>query len=195
MTFKETLAPVYNRGRPPVDFLEDLVAFGRTAPDEIFAPNTAYDIYSLAIAGKIMQPGETNLIVRRAVMLEMMRVHGGLESSWNWDEGVDTTNEASMENLIQQETGIFQVSFNSLYLDPTISLGACVARYIGSFSAPSFINAMKSNHPLALEYYARLVRISIAWAGPLLSLGGHSPMVLEWIRPAAVAEFHALISA
>jgi hypothetical protein len=36
---------------------------------------------------------------RRAAMLEVMRVHAGFESSWNWKQGVDTTNRTSMRKI------------------------------------------------------------------------------------------------
>jgi hypothetical protein len=35
-----------NRGVPPASFLDELVAWGKTATDDIFAPNAAVDIYS-----------------------------------------------------------------------------------------------------------------------------------------------------
>ncbi len=119
-------------------------------------------------------------------MLELMRVHAGFESSWKWNEGVDVTNHASMTHLEGQETGIFQVSFDSTHLGTSINQFA-ISKGIGTVG--SFIPEMKSNHPLALEYYARLVRINIKWAGPLIR---HE--VDPWLSKASVSQFQELLS-
>src|SRR5271167_431470 len=83
---------VANRGVPPNDFLDELVAWGKQAPDEIFAPNTQSDVYSSVF--NTLGPWQ-GIPHRRAVMLEVLRVLAGFESSWNWNEGVDTTNVTS----------------------------------------------------------------------------------------------------
>ena len=46
MVYNATKQRVYNRGVPPDNFLDQLVAWGRIAPAEIFFPNSARDIYS-----------------------------------------------------------------------------------------------------------------------------------------------------
>ena len=46
MAYNATKHPVHNRGVPPDNFLNELVAWGKVAPDEIFAPNAATDVYS-----------------------------------------------------------------------------------------------------------------------------------------------------
>src|SRR5580693_1899343 len=84
---------VANRGVPPDSFLDELVAWGKTAPDEIFAPNSFKDIYSSVFS--TLGPWD-GLQHRRAVMLEVMRVLAGFESSWNWNEGRDVTNPTSV---------------------------------------------------------------------------------------------------
>lgn len=176
---------VSNRGTPPDSFLGQLIAWGKAAPAEIFEPNTnPADIY--AAVKPILGPWES-LMHRRAAMLEVMRVHAGFESSWNWNEGVDTTNKTSMTHREGEETGIFQVSFDSTYLGDGAMKPFAVANGIGTVG--SFIPAMKSNHDLALEYYARLVRISIAWAGPLKR---HE--IDPWLSKLAVTEFIALLN-
>jgi hypothetical protein len=192
VTYSATLAPVLNRGIPPTDFLDTIISTVNGLPDEVFAPNPNADIYGLI--EPVLGPWDGTIIQRRAAMLEAMRVHAGFESSWNWDEGLDTTNPHSVENITQEEAGVFQVSYDSLYLDPSGGLFVCFNSYVPlPTSAIGFISAMKSNHPLAVEYYARLVRISIRWAGPLISVNGNPPAVLAWLSRAAMAEFQGML--
>lgn len=193
MNFNQTLATVSNRGTPPVSFLTELLAWAQTADDALFAPNTAVDAYSLM--RPVLGPWQGPLH-RKGAMLELMRVHGGFESSWNWDEGVDTTNAASLANLAGQETGLWQVSQDSLNLDlaPDCPLHSCIGKYGDGLCSPEqFIPLMKSNHPLAMEYYVRLVRITCRWAGPLISINGNPPAVLAWLSRDAVAEWETLL--
>lgn len=186
MTFLATKAKVYTRGVPPDSFLTELVEWGISADAEIFAPNgNPHDIYSDIVP--LLGPWH-NLLHRRAAMLEVMRVHAGFESSWNWNEGVDYTNQTSLHNVGGQETGIFQVSYDSTFIANGEMKPFAVAHGIGTVG--SFIPQMKSDHKLALEYYARLVRINIKWAGPLLR---HE--VDPWLSRDAVAEFQALLTA
>ena len=186
MTFLATKAKVSNRGHPPDSFLTELVEWGISADEEIFASNgNPHDIYSDIVG--LLGPWK-HLLHRRAAMLEVMRVHAGFESSWNWDEGVDISNQTSMSHIEGQETGIFQVSFDSTFIANGAMRSFVVAN--GIPTAGSFIKEMKSNHKLALEYYARLVRINIRWAGPLLR---HE--IDPWLSRDAVAEFQQLLSA
>jgi len=184
MNFNATKAHVLNRGVTPDSFLQELVLWAKDAPDEIFTPNPHYDIYSSV---KPFLGPYTSLLNRKAVMCEVLRVLGGFESSWNWDEGVDTTNQSSLHNINGQETGIFQVSFDSVGFDP--SLAECVNRYCGGVSAKLFIPSMKSNHVFAMEYCARLLRFNINWDGPI-KRGYMQP----WLKRDAVAEFEELIA-
>lgn len=185
MTFTATKAKVLNRGVPPDSFLTELVAWGREAAPEIFAPNpNPADIYADVVG--ILGPW-VNLLHRRAAMLEVMRVHAGFESSWNWNEGVDTTNQTSMTHLAGQETGAWQVSFDSTWIANDAMHPFAVANGVGT--PGSFIPAMKSNHKLAMEYVARLYRINIRWAGPILR---HE--IDEWLSRLAVEEFKTLLS-
>ena len=110
MAYNATKQRVHNRGVPPDDFLDQLVAWGKTAADEIFVPNAARDIYSnvFRVLGPWQGPGH-----RRAVMLEVMRVLAGFESSWNWNLGRDTNNATSVTSDTI-EAGAWQVSANSM---------------------------------------------------------------------------------
>lgn len=194
-------SPVSNRGPIPDSFLFELIAWAKTAPDEIFAPNDKLDIYTI-IKPFVATPAGTDpagtpiyrwdsLLHRRAALLEAMRVHAGLESSWKFGEGVDRTNARSQANPRSQETGVFQVSFDSLGLGGGALLP--FARERGIHTVEKFIHAMKEDHPLALEYYARLVRVSIRWAGPLIRNSGED-RVTKWLRRAAVDAFQAALA-
>ena len=83
---------VHNRGKAPNAFLDELVDWANTAPDEIFKPNQIHDIYSKVVGE--LGPWQ-GLKHRKAAMLEVLRVLGGFESSWDWNEGVDVTNPES----------------------------------------------------------------------------------------------------
>lgn len=190
--FKAALAPVSNRGVPPQDFLDRVLSFCKSAPDEIFAPNSATnDVYAklrpvLAPKGwAFKEPVVGALVVRRAAMAEAMRVHAGLESSWNWNEGVDKSNSASQAHITGQESGIFQVSFDSEWLDP--SLRAYTLAH-GIDTPMAFIDVMKQDRSMAIEYYARLVRITTRWAGPY-----NSGEVQQLVSRAALAEWIDLL--
>ncbi len=162
-------SPVKDRGVPPDSFLTELVAWGKTAPDEIFEPNTeTHDV--MPLLRPLLGPWQ-GLIHRRAAMLELLRCLAGFESSWNWSEGVDRANKTSMANIEGQETGIFQVSHDSLNLDKNGTLKAWLnTRLQTAVHDPrEFIDAMKSYHTFALEYCARLLRVSYRWDGPILS--------------------------
>ena len=78
MKYIATKQRVLNRGVPPDAFLDELVAWGKEAPDEIFAPNNHVDIYSSVVG--VLGPWQ-GIPHRRAVMLEVMRVLAGFESS------------------------------------------------------------------------------------------------------------------
>lgn len=202
--FAASLAMVEGRGRAPVAFLKELVEWGKTAPADIFAPNAvANDAYAVIKGRLATQQGNDasgtpvrlweSPLHRRAAMLELMRVHAGRESSWNWDEGVDRTNKTSMRNKTGQETGIFQVSYDSTWLDSIEGkdiMGA-FAKTHGLDTPEKFIPAMKASHTLAMEYYARLVRVSIAWAGPLIRHGDDS--VYPYLDRGSMREFMGLL--
>lgn len=193
MEFKFTRSIVEDQGRPPESFLTELVEWGRTAPDDIFEPNTdPEDVYLVLapILGNPQKPRWDDLLHRRAAMLELMRVHGGMESGWDWREGVDTTNRRSMANPRGEETGLWQVSFDSTYLGKDM---ADFAEAHGIDAYKEFIPAMKLDHKLAMEYYARLMRANYKWAGPVIRERGDT--VRKWLSKDSMNEFRKLLSA
>ena len=147
--------------RPPTAFLDELIAWGKDAPDEIFEPRGHNNAY-LAVHA-VLGP-YTNKLHRRAVMLEVMRVLAGFESSWNWLEGVDTHPQRELKDAMTSETGAWQVSANSMRHP---ELRALVIARVGSDDPRKFQRAMKTDHRLAMEYIARLLRNTIAANGPV----------------------------
>jgi hypothetical protein len=182
MAYKATKQRVLNRGVPPDGFLDQLVAWGKTAPDDIFVPNAAKDIYSNVFHS--LGPWQ-DLRHRRCVMLEVMRVLAGFESSWNWNEGRDTSNPTSVKpDTI--EAGAWQVSANSMGFGP--ELKALVQARVGSMKGNDFQRAMKQNHQLAMEYIARLLRRTVNHNGPVKR---HE--IDPWLHKDAVTEFRELL--
>lgn len=175
-------AKVSNRGSPPDEFLDRLVMWGREAPDEIFARNpNPKDVYASIVS--VLGPWKSEL-QRRAAMLETMRVHAGLESSWNQYEGKDPGNHNPDPK--SWETGLFQVSFDSTEINNQAMKPFADAHGIGTVGA--FRPAMQANMELAFEYYARLVRVSVWWAGPF-----RRHYVQDWLSRPAMKEFEALL--
>jgi hypothetical protein len=182
MAYHATKHRVLNRGVPPDSFLDELVAWGRTAPNDIFLPNAHKDIYSNVFS--VLGPWQ-DLRHRRAVMLEVMRVLAGFESSWNWNEGVDVTNRTSITPTTI-EAGAWQVSANSMGFG--LELKSLVLTNVGSLTGNDFQRAMKQDHQLAMEYIARLLRRTVNHNGPVKR---HE--IDPWLRNDAVMEFRALL--
>lgn len=196
--FNETKAKVFNRGVPPDAFLRELVGWARQAPDEIFAPNdNPGDIYA-AITPELGSFGADNLPARKAAMLEVMRVLAGFESSWDWNEGVDTTRVAA-DTDENAEAGAWQVSADSLAFGA--DLKALVRARVGNPTGVAFQRAMKSDHALAMEYVARLMRHTTRHNGPLYrdrskikaALRGPEHSIYPWLRRSSAAEFEQML--
>lgn len=180
MGYIATKQPVSNRGIPPDSFIEELVDWGRGAPDEIFLPNSNQDIYA-SIAG-VLGPWQ-GLLHRRAVMLEVLRVLAGFESGWTWTQGANGTKPKPPDTM---EAGAWQVSANSMNFGQ--DLKDLVLARVGTLHANDFQRAMKRDHALAMEYIARLLRRTVAHNGPVLR---HETDA--WLRRDAVTEFQALL--
>lgn len=204
--FAATLHLIEGRGRPPITFLNELVNFGRSAlknNPEIFGANRVpVDAYTVIKSSLGTLSGHDfsstpiyrwdSFVHRVGAMLELMRVHAGRESSWKPKEGVDTTNPNSMRNKTGQEAGLFQVSYDSTWLDSSEGKDIMgeFAKKNGLDTVDKFIAAMKrpeDGMALEMEYYARLVRVSIAWAGPLIRHGADS--VYPYLNRDSMREF------
>lgn len=198
MNFVAATKAVYNRGSAPQAFLAEMVAWAKTAPDDIFERNEKADIYG-KVSGDLGP--FTSLLHRKAVMLEVMRVLAGFESSWDWKEGVDTSRlgEDTPEN---SEAGAWQVSYDARLLSPDLA-NLLVSN--GITNGIAFQRAMKFNHPLAMEFVARLMRHNTRHNGPLYkgdernairrSLRGSEHSIYPWLSRDAVKEFYEALSA
>jgi hypothetical protein len=193
MSFYATRKQVANRGTPPVTFLKELVSWGKIAADDIFLPSVNHrdDVYAAVLGVLGPWDGPRHM---RAVMLEVLRVLAGYESSWDWNQGTDTDADAAaakhhkVRSPIQIEAGAFQVSADSMGLAP--ELKNLVFKRTGSLSAIDFQRAMKRDHQLAMEYIARLLRRTITQNGPVLR---HTIEIDKWLRKDAVQEFRTLL--
>jgi uncharacterized protein (TIGR02594 family) len=173
-------------GAPPTTFLDQLIDAINPLPDSVFAENALDDIYS-EMSG-VLGPW-TGLLHRKAVMAEVLRVQAAFESDWNWHDGVDMEHGAGTGRPKDEwETGAFQVSANSMKKDP--SLSACVKLHAGATDTQTFLDAMKFNHALAVEYCARLLRFDTTWCG---TINKHSK-VYSHVKRDAVAEFQTFLS-
>lgn len=174
----------------------ELVAWGGTAADEIFAPNANADIYSKVKAE--LGPWADNFH-RRAVMLEVMRVLAGFESSWHWNEGVDTS-RAGGDTSENSEAGAWQVSYDARRLSPELPP---LLSSKGITSGLQFQQVTKSDHPFAMEFVSRLMRYNTKHNGPLYkgderdairsSLRGAEHSIYPWLSRDAVSEFEMLM--
>jgi hypothetical protein len=188
LKFIATKAPVTPRGEsprgvPPDSFLIDLIAFGRRAPESIFAPNDVVDDIYARIAPQL-GPWQSPLH-RRAALLEALRVLAGFESSWNWQEGRDTT--AGAETVTEEEAGIWQESANSIVFG--MDLKELVLAEDGSLDPVKWQAAMKSDHQFCIEYTARLLRHTVRANGPVVR-----NEINPCLSKAAVAEFQAILA-
>jgi hypothetical protein len=184
MSYTAAKQEVLDRGVPPDAFLDELVAWGKDAPDEIFAPPDSKDIYSSVVDE--LGPWQDGAH-RRAVMLEVMRVLAGFESSWDWKEGVDTSNPDST-TAPTMEAGAWQVSADAMNFGP--ELKNLVQDKVGSTNGIAFQKAMKEDHPLAMEFIARLLRRTVRHNGPV-----RDRKINPELSRDAVDEFQALLSA
>ena len=169
---------------PPNSFLDQLIDAINPLPDAVFDQNDRHDVYSVMLGALGPYP---DLLHRKAVMCEVLRVQSAFESDWNWNEGVDINNANSLAHKQGEETGAFQVSWDSMHFDP--SLKDCVRPFFQPDDVDSFIKQMKLNHALAVEYCARLLRFNTTWCGTI----NNASMVIAHARRDAVAEFKSFL--
>jgi peptidoglycan hydrolase-like protein with peptidoglycan-binding domain len=188
-SFVKTLAKVHNRVGPPVSFLQELVDWGKTAAKDIFTDRETKEKDVYASVAKELGP-YGSLTHRKACMLEVMRVLAGFESSWKWNTGQDTSNpdENSADTY---SAGPFQVSSNSLVFgqdlkDLVAPFGITKPKQHGD----AFQKLMKTNHTVAFNYIARLLRHTIRHNGPV-----KRGEINKWLSRDAVAEFEKLLKA
>ena len=176
---------VFNRGVPPESFLNELIDWARQARGEIFEKNNIHDVYSNVTAE--LGPF-TDLLHRKAVMLEVFRVLGGFESSWNFNAGRDITNPTS-NTPCTEEAGIFQCSGNAMKLDSSLEnlLGSVAG---GQTNCENSIVVTKQNHRFAIEFCARLLRFTVNHHGPV-----KHKKINPFLRRDAVSEFQGFLSA
>ena len=171
--------------KPSIEFLDTLVDTIENLPNEVFSRNNKYDIYS--VMNGVLGP-YSDLLHRKAVMCEVLRVVAAFESDWDWDEGVDVGKPKSKFKKTAEETGAFQVSYDSMSTDK--SLEQCLEKHEGKHDIDTFITAMKSNHQLAVEYCARLFRFDTTWCGTVKN----ENMVISHVSRNSVDEFKNFLS-
>ena len=169
--------------KPPTAFLDELVDWALLAPDELFQPNAVSDVYS-AVVGQLGPYGIG--AHRKAVMLEVLRCLAGLESMWNWNQGVHTT-KPQAKTSHNEEAGAWQVSADSMGKGQ--SLTDFTQTTLGATDDATFISGMKTNHTFAIEYTVRLLRITIAHWGPFVN----SKSIFSQLNRASVKEFRGFL--
>lgn len=185
MKWNAALHSVPGHGHPLAAFLDDVLGVVKTLPDTLFEPNAHTDVYSLL--APVLGPWSSTAH-RRAAMCEALIVDAGFESDWNFHESWDTTNPEEAAHDIQKSCGAWQISADSMALDP--SLRAFIVDRIGSDHVAAFIPAMKTDKALEVEYAIRLFRVSYRWSGP--AIHGH---IAAAVSRDAVAEWQtALVS-
>lgn len=200
--FPVLFSPVHNRGAAPARFLDTLVSVIKSLPDEVFSgtyrSTTEPDVFEFLKdeMNRLIDPAFEPTYRRKAFMCEVLRVLGGFESSWNWQEGRDVTNPSS-NTPVTEEAGIFQCSANSMNFHP--SLKQCLDRHFGGPGRASvgsqndisrrFISLTKSSPSFAIEYCARLLRFTIRHHGPLLRRE-----IVPWLRAGCVDAFFELLT-
>lgn len=185
--FVATKSPVANRGIAPDSFLTELVAIGRTLPPEVYTrrddPKPPHeDIYTKVKAKLGPWRGDRH---RLAVLLEVLRVLGGWESSWDWDAGKDEHNPGE-DSPAEMSAGLWQISCDSLGFGADIKK---LAAEHGIDGPIKFQTVMKSDHAFAVEYTARLLRYTDEHNGPV-----RRGLILPDLKVKSVAEFEQLLA-
>lgn len=198
-------SPIFNRGTPTREFIDELTAWAKAAPDEIFAPNTNFDIFSKV--NPELGPW-ADLSERKATLCLVMLVLAWFESSGDWTEGADSSKSGGNTNE-NAEAGAWQESWDGRKLDP--SLAKFLADH-GIHDGVTFQHRMKTDHPLAMSYAALLLRIDVrdfnriangpvrkgderqkTWPNRRQLWDAHQS-IYPWLNRDAVLEFKALLA-
>lgn len=104
---------VYNRGKPPAQFLKDLYEFVAShKEDALLVGQNAEPMDAFGyLWSELKMSKDLSMKARAARLYELMRVSAAMESSWDWTEGRDKA--ASNFDYYTREAGIFQTSPNS----------------------------------------------------------------------------------
>lgn len=195
MKFIATKQPV-RHGRdnspdiPPTDFLEEIVQWGREVPDDIFMLNNEpNDVFTSIHEVRGLWHGtpltSSWFLHRKAVMLEVLRVLGAFESTWNWNEGKDMASH-SENDTETMSAGLWQISYNSRNFGSDLKH---LLEINGVRDGEKFQKLTKHDHNFAITYAARLFRHTTHHNGPLLR---HE--VDRQFSNAAVKEFSELLA-
>lgn len=192
MTFGAIQSGVFTHGVPPDGFVKEFLDWGKTAAEEIFAPNPVKnDIYAKTKAE--LGPW-ADLLHRRAAMIHSLLVLAGFESDWDHTEGVDTS-RLGADTPENSEAGAWQVSYDARTTAPGL---ITLLQSKGIRNGIEFQRAMKFDHQLSMEFISRLVRYNTLHNGPLYKgderlkirkkLRGPEHSIYPWLRRAAVDE-------
>ncbi len=195
----------YNHDPAPDAFTAELIAWGKTAPDELFALNAAPgDIF-----GKVKPElgpwdgaiGSAEwLLHRKAVELHVLTVLAQFESDCDWREGVDTS-RLGADTPENAEAGAWQISYDARY-SSTEFLAWIQSQQVSG--GVNFQQRTKFNHPFAIETVARLLRVNTKHNGPLYkgderlairrSLRGAEHSVYPWLSRDCIEAFKAALT-
>ncbi len=179
MRFIHTKSHVDDQGIPPDDFIQQLVVWGKMAPDDLFRSDSEdIDIYTWV---RPELGPYTSIEHRKSAMLECMRVLAGFESTWNWNEGPDPEVPPSQQTPYTMEAGAWQISANSRALHSDLA-------DMSPEDPFEFQKKMKEDHIFAMEYTATLLGHTVYHNGP-----AKRHEIDPWLRRESVGEFTALI--
>ena len=169
--------------KPPTAFLDEMVDWALLAPDELFQPYAVFDVYS-SVVGQLGPYGIG--AHRKAVILEVLRCLAGLESMWNWNQGVHAS-KPQAKTSHNEEAGAWQVSADSMGKGQSLTDFAQAT--LGATDDATFISGMKTNHTFAIEYTVRLLRITIDHWGPFVN----SKSIFSQLNRASAKEFRGFL--
>jgi hypothetical protein len=158
------------RGTPKKDVVEEIIEYVSEMPDSDFSVNAKYDIYS-HMAPKFSEYTK-GIKKRRALMAAVLTNLAGWESTWDWNEGIDTTNISSTKSKCSEEAGLLQTSGDAMNFDKSLVRlfeSSCKA-YTKGTKCDRFIACSKdpgANHRFTVIFTAMLLRHTTNHHGPI----------------------------